>query len=437
LTTHNDVSELVGNTPLVKLDKKVTGLENTEVYVKLEYLNPFGSIKDRIAWNLLKDDIENIKQNERTVLESSSGNTAKAIQALTSKENIDFKTVTNRIKVDEVKDILITLGTNIEELPGKSECPDPSNPDDPLTKLDEMEEQNPDKYFRTGQYTDEANTEAHYEGTGKEILNDLENVDVLAGGLGTTGSTKGTAKRLQQENSELDVFGVVSAPGDYIPGIRTSKEMWEVGLYQKELYNEVIEVESTEAIDEMLNLIRNAGIMAGPTTGANLKALKKQLKNQETEEKKTAVIFACDRFEHYISYIKERKPEIYGKKKRNKYLSDLSQQEVEEHSTAISVETAEKKIEEENPIVIDTRSPTAFKIGHIPGSVNIPEDQFDQIVRHGTPFCKDKEAILVCPIGEKSLKYSALLQERGHKAYSLEKGINSWKNLDKQLEKNI
>ncbi len=432
----DSITELIGDTPLLKIDEEVTGLENIDVYVKLEYQSPFGSIKDRVAWELIREDIDEIKEKNQTLLESSSGNTAKAIQGIAGANGLDFKTITNRIKVDEVKDILITMGTEIEELPGKSECPDPNNPDDPLTHLDRLMARDGDKYFRTGQYTNKKNTRVHREHTGQEILDDLGKVDYLFGGLGTTGSTKGTAQKLKEQNPEIEVTGIVSSQDDFIPGIRTANEMWEVGLYEKELYSDRAVIDSKDALAGMLTLIRNCGVLAGPTTGANYIALKRKLSeiDQELDEQRTAVFFACDRFEHYRSYIKKRKPEIYGGNEREgtETLADEELEKVPE----IAVEDAEDWMDEENPVIVDSRSNPAYQMAHIPRSINIPEEKLKEMIETGKPFSLNQKILLVCPGGRKSKKFAALLKRDNFEAYSLKEGVTGWRNEGKELKMN-
>ena len=112
---YKSVLDLIGNTPLVEISKDIHNLKNVNLYAKLEIYNPFGSVKDRTAYAMLKDHIDEIKKNNMTVIESSSGNTAKALKLLCNINDIDFETVTNRIKIPEVKDILKSFGTNIKE----------------------------------------------------------------------------------------------------------------------------------------------------------------------------------------------------------------------------------------------------------------------------------------------------------------------------------
>jgi cysteine synthase B len=419
---YDDITEVIGDTPLLKIDEEVHGVRNLQLYVKMESMNPFGSLKDRVAWSLLEDDIEMIREEDRKVVESSSGNTAKAIQGITSSRGIDFRTITNRIKIDEVKDLLITMGTEIEELPGKSECPDPNDPDDPLTYIDNLMEEEGDSYYRTGQYTDEKNTEAHRENTGPEIMEDLDRIDYFFGGLGTTGSTKGITQAIRERNPELNTVGIVSSSDDFIPGIRTENEMWEVGLYEKELYSDVLTVNSGEAIDATLDLIRGSGILSGPTTGAQLAAIRDYFP-EELEEEKTAVFLACDRLEPYMSYFKKRRPELFGGEK----------QEIETTGEPDQITVDKAHQEFEDFTVVDIRSNPAYKASHIPGSINITGDRLKDILRTGNPF-PNRKILVVCPTGDESGKYAAMIDEKGGEAYNLDKGITEWRDSGKPLE---
>ena len=428
MAKYDEITELIGDTPIVKIDQEFTGLENIEVYAKLEYYNPFGSIKDRVGHYLIKDNIKDLKEKDKTIIESSSGNTAKALKTLTEINGLDFKTLTNRIKLDHVKDSLLVLGTDIEELPGKSECPDPTNPDDPLTEIEKLVNQKPDEYFHSGQYTSENNTRAHYETTGKEIIKDLGEVDYLFGGLGTSGSTKGVAQALKEENPDTEVYGITADPSDFIPGIRNSNEMWEVGLFEREIYTDFIEVDSNKALDRMVELITSSGVMGGPTTGANFHALLQRLQkiDPELDETKKAVFFACDRYEPYTDYIKERKGELFGEKKEEKGLQKLTDEEIEQ-APQVDIDDAQEIVEDEDTVVVDIRSPSAFKTMHFPGAINMPKEYLSDIYREASPFPDCKKILFVCPVGEMSKRFAALEKQKGKEAYSLKEGLMLWR----------
>ena len=109
------ITDMIGNTPVLEIPSSVHGLENIDLYAKLEMMNPFGSVKDRIAWGLVQDDIEGIQERGQTIYENSSGNTAKALQVIASMYGVKTKLITYLAKVDGVKDIVRMLGAEIEE----------------------------------------------------------------------------------------------------------------------------------------------------------------------------------------------------------------------------------------------------------------------------------------------------------------------------------
>ncbi len=262
----------------LEIDSSIHGLKNINLYAKLELFNPFGSVKDKTAWAMLRDNLDEIKKSGQVVIESSSGNTAKAIQVICGVNNIPFKIVTNRVRVREVKQILQLLGTEIDELPGQSQCLDPSDPNDPLFVVEKIMNGEPGHYFHTSQYTNPLNTVAHRDMTGREIANNLDKVHYFVGGLGTTGSTRGAGEALRESNPQLKNIGIVSSRQGFIPGIRNSDEMYEVGLFEKSFYDSVVEITIDEALEGMMTLIRQCGVLSGPTGGASLAGTLKYLR---------------------------------------------------------------------------------------------------------------------------------------------------------------
>ena len=205
---YNNVLELIGNTPIIKIDDDITKLKHIEIWAKCELFNPFGS-----------EDV--------TIIESSSGNTAKALNVIASIHNVPFENITNRIDIPEARGILKILGGDLIELPGTSSCPDPTDPYDPIVQIEEKVAKNP-HYYHTSQYTNLENPKIHHDTTGKEISDDLGKVDYFFGALGTTGSSRGIIEYLQEQNPELKKIGIISKTGGMIPGIRNEEEMMEV-----------------------------------------------------------------------------------------------------------------------------------------------------------------------------------------------------------------
>ena len=435
---YKSVTELIGNTPLIEISKEITRLKNINVYAKCELYNPFGSLKDRAGYAMLKDEIQKLKENKMTVIESSSGNTAKALQIICSMNGIPFKTVTNRIKIPETKEVLKVAGAEIEELPGLSECPDPTDPNDPVAYIERIVSENPNKYYHTNQYTNLKNPKVHYEHTGKEIYDDLGKVDYFFGTLGTTGSSRGTIEYLLEKNKNLKKIGIIAEKGDTIPGIRNKDEMYEVGIFNKSLYDEIVLVNSDEAIEEMLVLNRKCGILGGPTSGAAFKGTLKYLReiDDKLEEPANAVFIACDRMEWYMSYIKKRRPEIFDLEIKRETIRTLTEEDMK-YAKTIDVNNAEEWIEKNNPIIIDLRGNLAYKNGHIANAINITDIFFEDLVDNGTPFSKENSVLLVCSIGDKSKKFSSLLNKKGMNVYSLENGMTAWRENSLPLKRSL
>ena len=435
---YKSVTELIGNTPLIEISKEITKLKNINVYAKCELYNPFGSLKHRAGYAMLKDEIQKLKENNMTVIESSSGNTAKALQIICSMNGIPFKTVTNRIKIPETKEILKVAGAEIEELPGLSECPDPTDPNDPVAYIERIVSENPNKYYQTNQYTNLKNPKVHYEHTGKEIYDDLGKVDYFFGTLGTTGSSRGTIEYLLEKNKNLKKIGIIAEKGDTIPGIRNKDEMYEVGIFNKSLYDEIVLVNSDEAIEEMLVLNRKCGILGGPTSGAAFKGTLKYLReiDDKLKEPANAVFIACDRMEWYMSYIKKRRPEIFDSEIKRETIRTLTEEDMK-YAKTIDINNAEEWIEKNNPIIIDLRGNLAYKNGHIANAINITDIFFEDLVDNGTPFSKENSVLLVCSIGDKSKKFSSLLNKKGMNVYSLENGMTAWRENSLPVKRSL
>lgn len=428
---YNDITELIGNTPLLKIPAAVHGLSNIDLYVKLELFNPWGSVKDRTALGMTREHLQEIEDGKK-LLELSSGNTAKALQLIASTRGSSFKAITNRIKVPEQRDILRLLGAQIEELPGKSDCYDPNDPNDPMIIINRELQSHPNEYIFTNQYVNQSNRDIHFETTGGEIAQELGKVDHFIAGLGTTGSSRGIVERLEKDNPAIRSVGVVAEANDYIPGIRTKDEVLEVGLFDPENYADILTYSSQAAIDGMLVLARKLGVLAGPTSGATFMGALDYLRevDKTATSRQTAVFIACDRMEWYVSYVKERRPELFGGKERRTWHDHL---DVSEAKSTVRVSEVREFIKNKQPMIIDTRNPLAYRMGHIKGSVNFPYEQLDGILNDAVPFSASQPLLFVCAVGEKSLAVAQYLQGRDYQAYSLDEGITAWRDAELPL----
>ncbi|MDG9675933.1 pyridoxal-phosphate dependent enzyme [Micromonospora sp. DH14] len=430
------MTEAIGNTPLVRIDPAVHGLRNIDLYAKMELLNPFGSLKDRAAWNMARPLLTQAVERGDTVVELSSGNTAKALAVIAGMHGLTFKSVTNRMKVAEIKDLLLLLGAEIDELPGQAECLDPTDTDDPLTRMYHRLAGS-GGYLHTDQYFNELNVDAHLNGTGQEIVKDLDGraPDYFIACVGTAGSSTGVAAALRQHNPDVCVVGLVAHKSDFIPGIRTIDEVHEVGLFDPGVYDTMETITADDAIDGLLTLVRRCGTLAGPTGGGAYQGAVRHLRAVDAQltERRTAVFIVCDRVESYMSYLRERRPELFGRPPRRNSVRTVTDADVRQAAT-VDVAEAERWIAERRGLVVDLRSPFAYQALHIDGSINIVDELFAELLHGGLPFGRRQPVLLVCPVGEKSARYAALLTRMGHPdVRSLDGGIIAWRDAGAEL----
>ena len=425
------VTDLIGNTPLLKIPAEITGLKNIDLYGKLEMMNPFGSLKDRIAWAMLKDDLPSIIANRQKVFENSSGNTAKALNAILNSYGVPFKLLGGLKKVEEQKDIIFVLGGEVEEFAGVSDCFDPNDPNDPQYLIEKAVKESNGTIFFTSQFSNDKNPRVHEETTAREIFDDLGPIDFLIGGLGTTGSTLGITRFFKGHNPQFKTVGLVSKQGDFIPGIRALDQLWEAGLYEEGKYEHTFDVAEKDALDAMVFLNRSLGLLCGPSSGGNYAGAMSYLKTIDGSlaERKTAVFIVCDRVEWYLSYIKARMPELFGEDRKPDSLFHFDF-DGNDASMVLPIAGANDWIDSHDPVIVDIRSSLAYNVQSIPGSLNIPIDIFEKLIDGQTPFPKDRPVLLACAVGEKTRRHAAYLRQRGYKAYTLEDGMLGWRKSE-------
>lgn len=430
---YTKIEDLIGNTPLMELSKEKTGLKNIKLYAKLEYMNPFGSLKDRVAKNMLTDIEANIKKEHKTLVEASSGNTGKALALLATTKNIPFLAVSNRMKIEEMRMIMQLSGADIEELPGLSDCPDLSDPNSYTTYAMNLAKKEPEKYHYTDQYFNEKNWQAHYK-TGKEILDEVENIDYFFAMLWTTGSSVGVRKALKEKNKNLEMYGVVADSGEHIPWARNSNELWEVGFYDRENYADILSKTTKESILGTKELVQNYGILAGPTAGATYYSSIEKLKEIDAtlSEEKTAVFLVCDRVDPYLQFLRKEFGELFSEKiSSREKVSDFKNREEND----IFITSQELVNNEEKYFIIDIRGNFSYSIWYIKNSINISDEFLTQMIEEGNVFPKDKKILIVCRIGKNSGKYVHFLRKKWYEAYALQWWIKDWKQNNYPLEK--
>jgi cysteine synthase len=258
LTTAKNVLELVGNTPLVEL--KPVG--DVQVYAKLEGQNPTGSIKDRIAKAMIEAaEASGELEPGRELLEPTSGNTGISLALVAKLKGYPLTCVMPENATEERKRLLRLFGANIVFSPGEE------GSNGAVRLALELAERAP-RYFMPFQYANEANPRAHYEGTGTEIAEALDRVDVLVAGLGTGGTLMGTSERLRESFPDVVVAAAEPLPGDPVMGLRSLEDGYVPPILDVSKLDRKVLVSNAESVQEVRRLLDEEGIFAGVSAGA-------------------------------------------------------------------------------------------------------------------------------------------------------------------------
>jgi len=236
---------------------------------------------------------------------------------------------------------------------------------------------------------------------------------------------------LKKHNPKTKIIGIISQSHNHIPGGREEHEMWEVGLFDKNFYHDIISTNVDDAINGMLTLTRKCGILCGPTSGANYAATIKYLKEindkHSPDKRKLKVAFiVCDRIELYLSYIEKYRPELFGGKQLSISNTDYAHAQVPTITPKVLSSNLDK-----GRVIIDTRTNDAYQLGHIKNAINLREDILQEIIQK--PFLPNEEIVIYCRKGEVSRKFVSILRSQHYNAFSLQGGIQSWVNEGYEL----
>jgi len=258
LRTAKNLLELVGNTPLVELQP----VGDVQVYAKLEGQNPTGSINDRIAKAMIEAaEAAGELEPGRELLEPTSGNTGISLALVAKLKGYPLTCVMPESATDERKRLLRLFGASIVFSPGEE------GSNGAVRLALELAEREP-RYFMPFQYANEANPRAHYEGTGTEIAEALDRVDVLVAGLGTGGTLMGTGERLRESFPDVVVAAAEPLPGDPVLGLRSLDEGYVPPILDVSKLDRKVLVSNEESVREVRRLLEEEGIFAGVSAGA-------------------------------------------------------------------------------------------------------------------------------------------------------------------------
>ena len=296
-------SDLIGNTPLVRLNgyQKEKKLD-AELLAKLEYFNPAGSVKDRVALYMLLDAQEKgLLKRDSVIIEPTSGNTGIGLAAVAAEKGIRTIIVMPDTMSIERRNILKAYGAELVLTDGKLGMKGA------IAKANELAEEIPHSFI-PGQFTNDANPLAHYKTTGPEIWKDTDgDVDILVAGVGTGGTLSGAGRYLKERNPDLQVVAVEPKDSPVLSeGRAGSHKLQGIGAgfvprtLDIDIYDEVIPVTTQQAYDAARLLAREDAILAGISSGAALYAAEVLAKRPENREKRIVIIIP-DSGEKYLS----------------------------------------------------------------------------------------------------------------------------------------
>ena len=256
------VLELVGNTPLVELTR--LSPEGVRLYAKLEGQNPTGSIKDRVAKAMIEAaEASGELEPGRELLEPTSGNTGISLAMVARIKGYRLTCVVPENVTEERLKLLRLLGAELILSPGAE------GSNGAVTLALALAEREP-RYYLPFQYGNDANPQAHYDGTGAEIAADLERVDVVVAGLGTGGTLMGVGRRLREQFSDVVVAAAEPLPGDPVLGLRSLEDGYVPPILDVSQLDRKILVSNADSVAGMRALLEREAIFAGVSSGGVL-----------------------------------------------------------------------------------------------------------------------------------------------------------------------
>lgn len=297
---YQNVLELIGNTKMIKLNR-ISSILNNNIYAKLEGSNPFGSIKDRTALYLINNGIKDGLINKDTIIiESTSGNTGISLAGICLYYNLKCIIVMpENMSIERIKIIESLKGKVIltDKYLGIEGC---------INKVFELKKEY-NNVFIPSQFENINNVVAHYETTGKEIYDEINDIDILISGIGTGGTISGCGKYLKEKNNDIKIIGVEPFESAVINNkLKGSHLIQGIGagfipdILLFEYIDEVIMVKSRDAIESMKQLNNIEGIFVGISSGACYQGLKDYIKKYNLKNK-NIVIICPDSFLKYMS----------------------------------------------------------------------------------------------------------------------------------------
>ncbi|MEG0367487.1 MAG: cysteine synthase A [Coprobacillus sp.] len=300
---YNHLSELIGHTPILKLNHiKENNQLSANIFAKLEYYNPAGSIKDRVAKQMIEDAIEDGRiQEGATIIEPTSGNTGIGLCAVGATLGFDVIIVMPDTMSEERRTIMKAFGAKLVLTPGAKGMAGA------ISKAEELAQEIPNSFI-PGQFVTPSNAKAHRLTTGPEIDHQLDgNIDILVAGVGTGGTISGVGQYLKNKYPHVQVVAVEPADSPVLSegksgphGIQGIGAGFIPEALDTSIYDEIITIQTQEAYEGAREIAKTEGILVGISSGAALYAAMKIAKRSENKNKNIVVILP-DGGDRYLS----------------------------------------------------------------------------------------------------------------------------------------
>ena len=287
----HSILDLIGNTPLVE-SKVLNTNPNIKLYFKMEGHNPGGSVKDRAAFNMIKNGLErgDFDKNSK-LIEATSGNTGIALAMIAGIYGLDMELVMSEKSTIERVKTMKAYGAKVTLTPADIGIEGARDYAEAKVKNE--------GYVMINQFSNDDNWKAHYKSTGPEIWNDTDGkVTHFVSSMGTTGTIMGTSTYLKEKNSDIQIVGVQPTDNSNIPGIRKWPKEYLPKIFDAKKVDQTIEVSQEEAKQMAIRLAKEEGIFSGMSSGGAAAAA---LRLAETLESGVIVSIVCDRGDRYLS----------------------------------------------------------------------------------------------------------------------------------------
>lgn len=293
------MAERIGHTPLLRLRSPVQDLEGITLLAKAEWLNPGGSVKDRAAWNMVRDaEITGKLRPGKTILDATSGNTGIALAMIGAARGIPVRLAMPSNVSPERKNILRAYGAEIDWT-----LPDESS-DGAIRRARQLAANDPERFCFIDQYSNPANWRAHFETTGVEIWEQSHGeITHFVAGLGTGGTFMGTTRRLKEFNPKIHAVSMQpDSPFHGLEGLKYMASSIVPPIYDPSLADRTVEVETEAAHGMVRRLAREEGLLVGISAGAAVVAAARIAREEYEAGRQAAIVTVLpDSADKYLS----------------------------------------------------------------------------------------------------------------------------------------